>query len=151
MEKQIQLQELEWFEDEEDINTMIVRTRNEEMKQLEQDMGSLNDIFRELACLVGEQGEDLNIATKQIDVTAINTEEGVEHLKQAEEYSKVVRSRGWLLKGALAFSGITVGGICLTIISPIGGIFTAGAGIFTAGAGIAGIVSCIGIAIKKNK
>ena len=153
------LQQIEYFEDE-DVEAVIIRDKNIEIKQLEQDMMCLNDIFRDLALMVNDQGEHLTIAERQTEEAVVKTEEGVEKLKQAEEYSVNARRRGWLLKGALVFSGITVGGIGLTAMNPVIGILTGGIGltamspvigILTAGAGITGIVSCIGIAIKKNK
>lgn len=138
------LQLQEWKSDDEDVDTRLIRARNQEIRQLEEDIVCLNDIFRDLALLVGEQGEQFDIADSQIIAAVENTSEGAESLKQAEEHSIKANAGGWLLKGTLAFSGITVGGIGLTLISPV-------LGAVTVGAGITGIVSCIGIAISKNK
>ena len=115
-----EVQEHEWVDD--DIDSAIIRTRNEEIRQIEEDVICLNDIFRDLALMVNDQGEQIDLAAEQTQQAVI----------------------GMLLKGALVFSGITVGGIGLAIISPI-------AGILTAGAGITGIVTTVGIALKKNK
>lgn len=127
-----------------ELDEAIMRERNEEIKIIEQDMVMLNDIFRDLAVLVVGQGEDIDRAAEHVEEAVVATEEGVQHLEQAEVHAAAARRRGMLLKGALVFSGITVGGIGLAVLSPV-------AGLLTAGAGITGIVTTIGIALKKNK
>lgn len=127
-----------------DLEEQIMRERNKEIQLIEEDMLHLNDIFRDLAVLVVGQGEQLEVAAEHVEEAATATEEGVQHLEQAELHAARARRRGMLLKGALVFSGITVGGIGLTVLSPV-------AGLLTAGAGITGIVTTIGIALKKNK
>lgn len=136
-----QLVAQEWTDD--DVDAAIIQDRNAEIRQIETDVICLNEIFRDLAMLVSDQGEQIDVAAKNTEEAVVATEEGVQNLEKAEAHSIAARRRGWLLKGALAFSGITVGGIGLAIISPI-------AGILTAGAGITGIVTTIGIALKKN-
>ena len=127
-----------------DVDELILSSRNADLRQLELDMTCINEIFKDLALLVGDQAELLDVAELQTLNASMNTEEGTENLQQAEVYSVQAKRRGWLFKGALAFSGITVGGLGLAIISPV-------IGLVTAGAGLTGIVGCIGIAIKKKK
>ena len=125
------------------IDEVINQEINQEVRQIEKNIICLNDISRDLALLVDFQGEQIG----QIDIytseVVFATNEGLLQLEQAEVHSNMARRKVLLLKGAIVFSSLTVGGLGLTIISPI-------VGIITVGAVITGIVTTIGIALKKE-
>ena len=124
-----------------DIDRQILLESNHEARELEKEVSLLADCFKELAILLGNQGEELLKAEQNTKQIECNTKEAADVLEKAEES---VRPKNWIFRGALAFTGVTAGGVGLFFLNPI-------AGIAAAGVGLAGLVGLAGVAVKQRR
>lgn len=63
-----------------------VRQREQAIRQLESDILDVNQIFKELATMVHEQGEVIDSIEANIEQAHIQVEEGVRQVSQAATY-----------------------------------------------------------------
>lgn len=123
-----------------EIDKKILIEYNTETMALENDLNLLASCFEEFAKLMQLQGDNLTQVQVHVQNTEQNVEDSIIELQQAEQME---RPRGWVVKGVLAFSGVTVSGVGLLFLNPI-------AGVMTAGIGVTGLASVIGFAAKKG-
>lgn len=71
---------------EEEYNLDVVREREAAVRHLEQNILDVNGIFKELATLIHEQGEQVNSIEANVDNTVIRVTEGEEQLRQARHH-----------------------------------------------------------------
>lgn len=83
----IQSQQYADLEDE----TLQVEQREREMRQLESDIVGINDIFRDLATLVNEQGEVIDSIESNVETAAVRVESGNKQLERAVVYKRCSR------------------------------------------------------------
>ncbi|KAF3856520.1 hypothetical protein F7725_017243 [Dissostichus mawsoni] len=69
-------------------NTVMVEEREREIRQIVQSISDLNEIFRDLAGMVVEQGTVLDRIDFNVEQACVKTEEGVKQLQKAEQYQK---------------------------------------------------------------
>ncbi|XP_078092467.1 syntaxin-16 isoform X5 [Mustelus asterias] len=69
-------------------NTLMVEEREKEIRQIVQSISDLNEIFRELASMIVEQGTILDQIDYNVEQSCIKTEEGLQQLQKAEQYQK---------------------------------------------------------------
>ncbi|XP_048405682.1 syntaxin-16 isoform X1 [Stegostoma tigrinum] len=69
-------------------NTLMVEEREKEIRQIVQSILDLNEIFRELASMIVEQGTILDRIDYNVEQSCIKTEEGLQQLQKAEQYQK---------------------------------------------------------------
>ncbi|XP_036839723.1 syntaxin-16 isoform X2 [Oncorhynchus mykiss] len=69
-------------------NTVMVEEREREVRQIVQSISDLNEIFRDLAGLVVEQGTVLDRIDFNVEQSCVKTEEGLKQLQKAEQYQK---------------------------------------------------------------
>lgn len=109
------------------INDAIIRERNQDMQQIEKDIGLIAEIQRDLAMLVYSQGENLEIAEENVETATINVKEANENLQSAATIQK--KTNKLFVGGLLTSVGVAAGGGLIALASPIAGIVIAGCGI----------------------
>ena len=67
---------------EEEDRLKELEDRERAMRQLESDIGDVNEIFKDLATLVHDQGEIIDSIESNIESTAVHVETGAEQLRQ---------------------------------------------------------------------
>lgn len=82
--QQQQQQSVLQIEEEVDLETM--REREQAIRKLESDILGVNQIFKELATLVHEQGEVIDSIEANVESAHIYVEEGVQDITKAREY-----------------------------------------------------------------
>lgn len=122
----------------EEVDYKIIEERNVEIKKLADDIEGISEIMTDLALLVGEQGENIEIAEKNIEESKINVEEAVTALGKTE----VIVNR---TRNVLRSVGIVAGGLSLGALGFLGGPIIGAIGIITGGA-LGG-----GVAFATNK
>lgn len=80
----LQQQSVLQIEEEVDLETM--REREQAIRKLESDILGVNQIFKELATLVHEQGEVIDSIEANVESAHIHVEEGVQEITKAREY-----------------------------------------------------------------
>ncbi|XP_029845995.2 syntaxin-12 [Ixodes scapularis] len=88
-----------------DYENALLAERERRMRQIETDMLDCNQIFKDLATLVHEQGETINSIEGNIESTQINTSQAVDQLRSAAQYQKKYRKKACCLL-TLAVIGI---------------------------------------------
>jgi len=92
--KQVQMQD-----DFQEQQLEEMRHREEAIRQLESDILDVNQIFRELATLVHEQGETIDSIEAHIETSSIRVSEGTQQLQKANSYSTAARKKKLCLFG----------------------------------------------------
>ncbi|XP_026205729.1 syntaxin-16 isoform X3 [Anabas testudineus] len=69
-------------------NTVMVEDREREIRQIVQSISDLNEIFRDLAGMVVEQGTVLDRIDFNVEQACVKTEDGLKQLQKAEQYQK---------------------------------------------------------------
>ncbi|KAF2742578.1 t-SNARE [Sporormia fimetaria CBS 119925] len=95
-------------QEEVDFQESLIIERESEIRNIEQSVGELNELFRDVAHMVHEQGEQLDIISENIEVTHDASRGAHTNLVQANRYQKNARSKACILLIILA--------IVLTII-----------------------------------
>uniref|UniRef100_A0A8D2ZVF4 Syntaxin-16 n=1 Tax=Scophthalmus maximus TaxID=52904 RepID=A0A8D2ZVF4_SCOMX len=69
-------------------NTVMVEEREKEIRQIVQSISDLNEIFRDLAGMVVEQGTVLDRIDFNVEQACVKTDDGLKQLQKAEQYQK---------------------------------------------------------------
>lgn len=93
--EQLQLQEQARLADqsEVDFQSSLIIERESEIRQIEQSVGELNELFRDVATMVGEQGQQLTSIEANVTNVRDDTRGADVELRQANRYQKNARSR----------------------------------------------------------
>lgn len=101
-----QLQEQEQLrlanQNEVDFQESLIIERESEIRNIEQSVGELNELFRDVAHMVHEQGEQLDIISENVEVTHDASRGAHTNLVQANRYQKNARSKACILLLILA-------------------------------------------------
>ncbi|XP_022237088.1 syntaxin-12-like isoform X2 [Limulus polyphemus] len=100
-EEKQRMQKQKQLDSELEVEQALLEEREQRIREIESDMLDVNQIFRDLASMVHEQGEVINTIADNIDNTCYNVEEGASQLQKASEYqvtiltSKCIITNNW--------------------------------------------------------
>jgi len=80
-------------QDEVDFQESLIIERESEIRNIEQSVGELNELFRDVAHIVREQGEQMDVIEANVDNTVRDTRGADVELRQANKYQKAARGR----------------------------------------------------------
>lgn len=89
-------------QDEVDFQDSLIVEREGEIRQIEQSVGELNELFRDVATMVREQGENLDMIDANVDRTLGDTRGADLELRSASRYQKSARNKACCLLLILA-------------------------------------------------
>lgn len=84
-------------QDEVDFQESLIIEREEEIRNIEQGVGDLNVLFRQVAQIVNEQGEQLTSIEDSIHNVRDDTRQADVENRQAARYQKAARNKGCCL------------------------------------------------------
>ncbi|KAH8697222.1 SNARE domain protein [Talaromyces proteolyticus] len=95
--QQLQQQELEQprlaNQDEVDFQEALIIERESEIRNIEQSVGELNELFRDVAHIVHEQGGELDIISENVENVTTDTQGANVELRSASRYQKNARNK----------------------------------------------------------
>merc|ERR1711909_139608 len=97
----------------EEQNLEQLHERERAVRQLEADIGDVNQIFKDLAAMVHDQGEMVDSIEANVESSSIRVNEGSDQLRQAERYQNKARRK----KLCLAATGLIVLIILIGVIA----------------------------------
>lgn len=93
-QRQIQEEQVRLAPQEEvDFQEQLIIERESEIRNIEQSVGELNELFRDVAHIIHEQGEQLDIISENVEGVAENTRGAHTELRQADRYQRNARSK----------------------------------------------------------
>ncbi|KAM0391753.1 hypothetical protein ACHAQC_006549 [Fusarium culmorum] len=89
-------------QDEVDFQEALIIEREEEIRNIEQGVGDLNVLFRQVAQIVNEQGEQLGSIADRVEDVRDDTRQADVENRQAARYQKAARNKSCCLLSILA-------------------------------------------------
>ena len=89
-------------QDEVDFQESLIVERESEIRNIEQSVGELNELFRDVAHIVREQGEVFDVIENNVQNTATDTQQADLELRSANRYQKQARGKACCLLLILA-------------------------------------------------
>lgn len=108
--EQLQRQEFIQVADQDDVDFQeaLIVEREEEIRNIEQGVGDLNVLFRQVAHIVSEQGETLNTIVDNVENVRDDTRQADVENRQAARYQKAARNKSFCL--------LLILGVIMTIV-----------------------------------
>lgn len=94
---------------EADLSLDEIREREAAIRKLESDIVDVNEIFKDLAIMVHEQGDVIDSIEANVDSAAVHVESGNVHLEKARNYQKASRKKMCILIIILLVVAIALG------------------------------------------
>jgi t-SNARE complex subunit (syntaxin) len=89
-------------QDEVDFQDSLIVEREAEIRNIEQGVTELNELFRDVAHIVSEQGEQLDLVSANVENTRTDTSAADRELRNAARYQRNARSKACCLLLILA-------------------------------------------------
>ncbi|KAK7532414.1 t-SNARE [Phyllosticta citribraziliensis] len=89
-------------QDEVDFQESLIIERESEIRNIEQSVGELNELFRDVAHMVHEQGEQLDIISENVEGVRDDTRGANTELRTASRHQKAARNKACCLLVILA-------------------------------------------------
>ncbi len=89
-------------QDEVDFQESLIIERESEIRNIEQSVGELNELFRDVAHIVREQGEAFDVIENNVQNTVTDTRQADLELRSANRYQKQARGKACCLLLILA-------------------------------------------------
>jgi syntaxin 7 len=80
-------------QDEVDFQESLIIERESEIRNIEQSVGELNELFRDVAHMVHEQGEQLDVIAENVEGVRDNTRGADVELRTASRHQRNARSK----------------------------------------------------------
>ncbi|KAJ7386978.1 Syntaxin-12 [Desmophyllum pertusum] len=96
---------------EEEISNELIEERERAIRQLESDIVGVNEIFRDLATMVYEQGEVIDSIEANVDSAAVHVEDANVQLDKASNYQKAARKKMCCILVIVVVAAAALGGI----------------------------------------
>jgi len=84
-------------QDEVDFQESLIIERESEIRNIEQSVGELNELFRDVAHMVHEQGTSLDIISENVTQTRDDTQNADQQLRTASKHQKSARGKACCL------------------------------------------------------
>ena len=84
-------------QDEVDFQESLIVERESEIRNIEQSVGELNELFRDVAHIVREQGEVFDVIENNVQNTVTDTRQADVELRSANRYQKQARGKACCL------------------------------------------------------
>jgi syntaxin 7 len=84
-------------QDEVDFQDSLIVERETQIRHIEQSVGELNELFRDVAHIVAEQGEQLDLIADNVQNVRNDTHGADRELRSASKYQKKARNRACCL------------------------------------------------------
>ncbi|KAF0309688.1 Syntaxin-12 [Amphibalanus amphitrite] len=94
---------------EEEERMQELRERETAVRQLESDIMDVNQIFKDLATMVHEQGEVIDSIEANVESTHMNVGQGVQQLAKASDYQSWTRKQTVTLLAVFLFTALVIG------------------------------------------
>jgi len=78
---------------EQNVDLRTLQEREKAIRQLESDIVDVNQIFKDLALMVHEQGELVDSIEANVDSAVLNADRGGSNIRQASEYQRKLRRK----------------------------------------------------------
>ncbi len=78
-------------------NESLIVERESEIRNIEQSVGELNELFRDVAHMVHEQGQSLDIISENVVQTRDDTQNADQQLRTASRHQKSARGKACCL------------------------------------------------------
>ncbi|KAI9845375.1 MAG: hypothetical protein M1838_001775 [Thelocarpon superellum] len=89
-------------QDEVDFQDSLIVERETEIRNIEQSVGELNELFKDVAHIVHDQGEQLDIISENVETVRTDTRGADRELRSANKYQKSSRNKACCLLLILA-------------------------------------------------
>jgi t-SNARE complex subunit (syntaxin) len=89
-------------QDEVDFQESLIIERESEIRNIEQSVGELNELFRDVAHMVHEQGEQLDIISENVEGVRLDTRNADVELRTAAKHQRNARNKACCLLMILA-------------------------------------------------
>lgn len=96
-QQQLQLQQSQANQSEVDFQESLIIEREAEIRNIEQSVGELNELFRDVAHMVREQGEQLDTIEGNVVDTRDHTKNAAQQLNTASRHQKSARGKACCL------------------------------------------------------
>lgn len=94
---------------EEEVSVELIEERERAIRQLESDIVGVNEIFRDLATMVYEQGEVIDSIEAHVEVTSVNVEQANVQLDKARHYQKAARKKMCCILVIVVLAAVVLG------------------------------------------
>uniref|UniRef100_A0A1B6LHC9 t-SNARE coiled-coil homology domain-containing protein n=1 Tax=Graphocephala atropunctata TaxID=36148 RepID=A0A1B6LHC9_9HEMI len=82
---------------QDDMDLQMLQEQEQSIQELEKNIGEVNDIFKELAVMVHDQGEIVDSIEASVEKTEVFVDRGASELRQAAQYSNKLRKKRCIL------------------------------------------------------
>jgi len=78
---------------QQEVDIQMIREREQALQQLESDILDVNQIFKDLAVMVHEQGEIIDSIEANVDSAVVHVDQGATNVQRAAQYQSKVRRK----------------------------------------------------------